>query len=228
MLNQWDDDVKPLIQSRKEAPAAAACIPNSVDVDSFQFLLSSWTPIFHLIAKNAVALWPLSVLRFLLDKHHPVPRRQDTPAVLHTLGMREAEVKSAMEGATRLVDPECPPLMGDYTLVCLSYGWLSKEHPDPDLFHLRLLVEELEQQWWAQGKRRERVFVFWDYMAIPQNSRGFSRELTPDAAVAGTSQFSSLPFQPHQQSEKDLLELFKLAISNLDLFYGSPQTRVFR
>ena len=34
---------------------------------------------------------------------------------------------------------------GNMFLVVLSYSWLSKKHPDPNLFHLRILVPLLEE-----------------------------------------------------------------------------------
>ena len=34
---------------------------------------------------------------------------------------------------------------GNMFLVVLSYSWLSKKHPDPNLFHLRILVPLLDQ-----------------------------------------------------------------------------------
>uniref|UniRef100_A0A0G4H8U6 Uncharacterized protein n=1 Tax=Chromera velia CCMP2878 TaxID=1169474 RepID=A0A0G4H8U6_9ALVE len=168
-----------------------------------------WKPLATAFSERFIALWPLSVLRFLLDKGRPVPRRQDVPSVLQGLGMPREDVEAATNSADQFAQLDCP-LRGAFTVVCLSYGWLSREHPDPNLFHLRLLVEECERHWWGWKDKSDRTFVFWDYMAIPQRSRGHSGEIEENEE----NEFSQ--------------ERFDKALSRLDLLYSSPHTRVFR
>uniref|UniRef100_A0A0G4G2T5 Uncharacterized protein n=1 Tax=Chromera velia CCMP2878 TaxID=1169474 RepID=A0A0G4G2T5_9ALVE len=170
-------------------------------VDWMESQTASWTPIAELIREGAVMLWPLSVLRLLAQKQRPVPRRQDVPAELRDLGMEEHKIQAALEGAAKFAAAENTeiPLLGRFSLVCISYGWLSRAHPDPNSFHLQLLVKGIDRQWWAKGQRGERVFVFWDFMSLFQ-----------------------LPRDEQQEA------LFRKALKNLDLLYSSSHTRVYR
>eukprot|EP00820_Chromera_velia_P007931 Cvel_20127.t1-p1 / transcript=Cvel_20127.t1 / gene=Cvel_20127 / organism=Chromera_velia_CCMP2878 / gene_product=Ankyrin repeat domain-containing protein 29, putative / transcript_product=Ankyrin repeat domain-containing protein 29, putative / location=Cvel_scaffold1784:32614-34731(-) / protein_length=706 / sequence_SO=supercontig / SO=protein_coding / is_pseudo=false len=157
-----------------------------------------WQPIADLLCEGALSLWPLSVLRLLLEKQRPVPRRQDVEGCLRDLGMDNDFIQSSLQDATKCASLNFP-LLGGFTVVCLSFGWLSPAHPDPHQFHLRLLVEDLNKQWWAQGENGNRVFVFWDFMSL---------------------------FQKPRSEEED--RLFHSALSQLDLLYSSTHTRVFR
>ena len=57
--------------------------------------------------------------------------------------------------------------------MIISYAWLSKEHPDPDLFHLRRLVRILRELKSAQsemtGDRVDELGVIIDFCALWQN-----------------------------------------------------------
>uniref|UniRef100_A0A0G4HDZ1 Uncharacterized protein n=1 Tax=Chromera velia CCMP2878 TaxID=1169474 RepID=A0A0G4HDZ1_9ALVE len=119
--------------------------------------------------------------------------------MLKEMGMEEGNIQAILQSAAECAKTDDFPLLGGFTVVCLSFGWLSKEHPDPERFHLRLLVEEMNQQWWAQGEMAERVFIFWDFMSL---------------------------FQWPRSEEQDAL--FRKALSQLDLLYSSSHTRIFR
>uniref|UniRef100_A0A0G4HD60 Uncharacterized protein n=1 Tax=Chromera velia CCMP2878 TaxID=1169474 RepID=A0A0G4HD60_9ALVE len=173
-------------------------------VDWMETQREAWRPLAELVREGAIALWPLPVLRLLLQKQDAVPRRQEVPNVLRDLGMKAEEIREAAEGADRcLKEAENSfPLLGGFRVVCLSFGWLSKDHPDPDRFHLRLLVEEIGKQWWGSsgwGNDPSRVFVFWDFMSLFQKPRSAEEEV-----------------------------LFRKALLQLDLLYSSVHTRVFR
>uniref|UniRef100_A0A0G4I024 Uncharacterized protein n=1 Tax=Chromera velia CCMP2878 TaxID=1169474 RepID=A0A0G4I024_9ALVE len=161
--------------------------------------LSSWQDVKSLIMSGAVLLWPLTVFRFLSEKNHPIPRRQDMPRVLESLGMDKDEIYENENAAKRCGEEGQFPFMGDFTVVCLSYGWLDSSHPDPDRFHLQQLVNETGRFWWAEGEHSARVFVFWDFASLSQKPR------TP---------------------EED--KLFSSALQRLDVLYSSVHTRVFR
>ena len=60
--------------------------------------------------------------------------------------------------------------------MIISYAWLSKEHPDPDLFHLRRLVRILKEMKSAQAKMKggpvDELGVIIDFCALWQNRGG--------------------------------------------------------
>eukprot|EP00820_Chromera_velia_P012626 Cvel_23380.t1-p1 / transcript=Cvel_23380.t1 / gene=Cvel_23380 / organism=Chromera_velia_CCMP2878 / gene_product=hypothetical protein / transcript_product=hypothetical protein / location=Cvel_scaffold2402:16583-18163(-) / protein_length=527 / sequence_SO=supercontig / SO=protein_coding / is_pseudo=false len=157
-----------------------------------------WKPISEMIRKGAIALWPLPVLQLFLANTERVRRRQDVRARLSQLGWTESQEEEARELQKTMREADFPS-RGGFTVVCLSFAWLAKDHPDPDGFHLEKLCEGLSRHWWARGERAKRVAVFWDYLSLYQKPRS---------------------------SEEDVL--FKEALSCLDLLYSSPHTRVFR
>ena len=61
-------------------------------------------------------------------------------------------------------------------LVIISYAWLSKEHPDPDSFHLKRLVRILRELKNAQsqmtGGQVDELGVIIDFCALWQNRGG--------------------------------------------------------
>uniref|UniRef100_A0A0G4F8L8 Uncharacterized protein n=1 Tax=Chromera velia CCMP2878 TaxID=1169474 RepID=A0A0G4F8L8_9ALVE len=156
----------------------------------------SWGPLASLLSKQAVALWPLWVLELLLEKEKPVPRRQDMEETLVQLGASEEKVAKAVEVSSQVGAGPFPSRSG-YSIVCLSYAWLSKDHPDPDLFHLKRLVKDIRGRWWARGDRADKVVVFWDLMSLFQ--------------------------KPRDETQN---ELFKEALNDLEILYSSPHTRV--
>uniref|UniRef100_A0A0G4I9B6 Uncharacterized protein n=1 Tax=Chromera velia CCMP2878 TaxID=1169474 RepID=A0A0G4I9B6_9ALVE len=159
---------------------------------------TTWRSILELLRSGAVALWPLSVLRLLSEKGCAIPPRQQVAEVLKGMGMDEGKVQKTTQAAIECAERNFP-LMGNFSVVCLSFAWLSHNHPDPNRFHLQLLARELEKHWWAQGECADRVFIFWDFMSLHQNPRTESEDL-----------------------------LFQKALESLDLFYSSSHTRVFR
>uniref|UniRef100_A0A0G4F844 Uncharacterized protein n=1 Tax=Chromera velia CCMP2878 TaxID=1169474 RepID=A0A0G4F844_9ALVE len=176
---------------------------NDVQISAYDWELpqmQSWAPIKDMIRSGAVRLWPLTALQQLLKSGRKIPRRQDAEAVLKECGWLE-ESEMGMQAANLqrgLEETEFPSRSG-LTVVCLSYGWLSKDHPDPDCFHLQQLCEGLSRQWWARGERAGQVAVFWDFLSLFQKPRDDTQD-----------------------------ELFRDALSKLDLFYSSPHTRVCR
>jgi hypothetical protein len=55
-------------------------------------------------------------------------------------------------------------------LVIVSYGWLSKAHPDPHAFHFRTLKHYLNVHsiYFKAAHGLSAVGVFWDYASLPQ------------------------------------------------------------
>uniref|UniRef100_A0A0G4HUI1 Uncharacterized protein n=1 Tax=Chromera velia CCMP2878 TaxID=1169474 RepID=A0A0G4HUI1_9ALVE len=167
-------------------------------VDWREAQIASWSPLAELLGEGAVVLWPLPVLRLLWKNKFPVQRRQDLETVLGDLGWEAEKIQEAKNEAAECARANFP-LLGGFTVVCLSYSWLSKDHPDPSSLHLRLLIEELNRQWWAEGERGKRVFVFWDFISLHQRPRSDQEE-----------------------------PLFQKALSQLDTLYSSIHTRVVR
>ena len=59
----------------------------------------------------------------------------------------------------------------------LSYGWLTREHPDPDGLRIRALKTVfLEMQ--ARGLLPTNAGLFWDYGSLPQKPRSAAEEQT--------------------------------------------------
>uniref|UniRef100_A0A0G4I7R4 Uncharacterized protein n=1 Tax=Chromera velia CCMP2878 TaxID=1169474 RepID=A0A0G4I7R4_9ALVE len=182
------------VRAMLEGQSLSVHVPDAwVDVQR-----AEWNPILDLVKDSAVALWSLPVLCLLLENRRCIPKRQDVRDVLLELGMEEKQIHSALHGQLQNVQTNFP-LLGGYTVVCLSFCWLSKDHPDPNMFHLRLLVEELKKQWWAQGESAQHVYVFWDFMSLFQKPRSESEDA-----------------------------LFRKALTRLDVLYSSFHTRVFR
>uniref|UniRef100_A0A0G4H219 Uncharacterized protein n=1 Tax=Chromera velia CCMP2878 TaxID=1169474 RepID=A0A0G4H219_9ALVE len=157
-----------------------------------------WQPVAEILSSGAVALWPLPVLQLFLEKRRRLVRRQAMADTLRNLGMSDTDVREACGTGVRVGSGDFPARSG-VRIVCLSYAWLSKSHPDPECFHLRRLVEALTQMWWARETHASSVLVFWDYISL---------------------------FQKDRTEEEE--NLFKAALSKLELLYSSPHTLVCR
>uniref|UniRef100_A0A0G4FA46 Uncharacterized protein n=1 Tax=Chromera velia CCMP2878 TaxID=1169474 RepID=A0A0G4FA46_9ALVE len=158
----------------------------------------SWEPIADVLRGGAVVLWPLPALQLLLSRNEKIPKRQEVEETLRRLGWSDKEAAGMTELRKKLEEAEFPSRSG-LTVVCLSYPWLSREHPDPECFHLQKLCEQLSSKWWARGEAAAKVAVFWDFMSL---------------------------FQKPRDERQD--SLFKTALENLDLLYSSTHTRVCR
>jgi len=89
------------------------------------------------------------------------------------------------------------------SIVVLSYGWLTKQHPDPNGHHMlrvRLFLQKIR-----------RVGLFWDYAALPQ--KGISITLT------GVEDIEKTP------EEK---KIFDAGLGAINLLYGSEHTLVIQ
>lgn len=89
-------------------------------------------------------------------------------------------------------------------LIVLSYGWLSKEHPDPYGFHLCRVLQFIKLQtarfdYFDCGD----LGLFWDFASLPQPKGGVDR--TPE--------------------EK---RVFGKGLKAINLLYGSPTTSVIQ
>jgi hypothetical protein len=63
---------------------------------------------------------------------------------------------------------------GDRSIFAMSYGWLTREHPDPDGKRLQVLREafkELEEQ----KKLPPDAALFWDFASLPQKDANGER-----------------------------------------------------
>uniref|UniRef100_A0A0G4HFP1 Uncharacterized protein n=1 Tax=Chromera velia CCMP2878 TaxID=1169474 RepID=A0A0G4HFP1_9ALVE len=204
-------------QSRDFAPLASTLVPqNGADAP-------------------AVALWPLSVLRFLSKKREAVPIRHEVETTLLRLGMPPEEVEKVRQAAvSALVEGEGEgeidyfkfPFWGGSAVVCLSYPWLSEHHPDPDCFHLRTVVDFLDALWWARGDRGKDVFVFWDFMSL--RKRGGNQDLNVERTEESPSFFEGVSeAQPGGGVGVggDRTETAK-RLAEIDRWYSSPLTFV--
>uniref|UniRef100_A0A0G4GJZ2 Uncharacterized protein n=1 Tax=Chromera velia CCMP2878 TaxID=1169474 RepID=A0A0G4GJZ2_9ALVE len=161
-------------------------------------MVSEWNDLRSLIDNEAVAFWPLHFLRSLLKKGAKLPYCQKVAEAAKDLGV-VCEPFSARTLAADLRHPVGAP----FKLLAVSYPWLSQEHPDPEGFRLRSVLEQLEKHWWAQEGSPVTVFVFWDYLSLFQHPPGGRRTDAQDA-------------------------LFKEGLSKMDLIYSSPHTHVIR
>ena len=64
-----------------------------------------------------------------------------------------------------LMTPQCAAdsFGSDKALSMLSYGWLSKDHPDPEGFHLAIV-----QQYYRRLGSDVPEGLFWDFASLPQ------------------------------------------------------------
>uniref|UniRef100_A0A0K6SB05 Uncharacterized protein n=1 Tax=Chromera velia CCMP2878 TaxID=1169474 RepID=A0A0K6SB05_9ALVE len=159
---------------------------------------AEWAELRSLIDIGAVAFWPLHFLKSLLRNDNRLPYRQKIAKTAETLGT-VCDPFSAQTMA-----PEPPhPVGAPFKLVAVSYPWLSREHPDPEGFRLRSVVEQLDQYWWAQEGSLVSAYVFWDFLSLYQHPPGSKRTSEQDA-------------------------LFKAGLSKMDVIYSSPHTHVIR
>uniref|UniRef100_A0A0G4I4Q6 Uncharacterized protein n=1 Tax=Chromera velia CCMP2878 TaxID=1169474 RepID=A0A0G4I4Q6_9ALVE len=157
---------------------------------------SEWDDLRSLIDSEAVVFWPLHFLRSLLKEGAKLPYRQKVSEAAKDLGV---DCQPFFSPAADLGHPVGAP----FKLVAISYPWLSKEHPDPDSFRLRSVLEQLDKHWWAQEGSPLPVFVFWDYLSLFQHPPNGRRTDDQDAK-------------------------FKAGLSKMDLIYSSPHTHVIR
>uniref|UniRef100_A0A0G4H230 Uncharacterized protein n=1 Tax=Chromera velia CCMP2878 TaxID=1169474 RepID=A0A0G4H230_9ALVE len=157
-----------------------------------------WNELRSLIDSGAVAFWPLHFLRSLLKEDVKLPYRQKIGETADALG-----VVCQPFSIHALADSIRHPLGASFKLVAVSYPWLSKEHPDPDGFRLRSVLEQLDKHWWAQEGSPVTAFVFWDYLSLFQHPPDSRRTAAEDV-------------------------LFKEGLSKMDLIYSSPHTHVIR
>uniref|UniRef100_A0A0G4HRS8 Uncharacterized protein n=1 Tax=Chromera velia CCMP2878 TaxID=1169474 RepID=A0A0G4HRS8_9ALVE len=97
----------------------------------------SWGEIRQMVLEESLSLWPLSVLQILAEKGRKIPPRHLVVECLRSLGLSSDQTESLRSPARRRLEEagEETPHRAGFTVVCLSYAWLSKDHPDPDLFH---------------------------------------------------------------------------------------------
>jgi len=114
-------------------------------------------------------------------------RCQDLPAKAFLSGTKAAKVWMKEQG-----------------LAVVSYGWLTREHPDPNGHHMRRVRKALKRLSAFQGLFDSIGGVFWDFAALPQ--RG----------VDGTD----------KTEEENLV--FREGLGALTFLYGSPRTVVLQ
>jgi len=99
-----------------------------------------------------------------------------------------------------LPDDHAAELFGESgAVIVISYGWLSKAHPDPTGHHMRAVQKYLKKHM-AMSSHRD-CGVFWDFASLPQ--RG------PDGTMT--------------EAEK---KVFKKGLGAINLLYGYPKTIV--
>ena len=150
-----------------------------------------------------VRLVRLEYLRELCRKGRRLPRRQ------------EAEKERTESGEAALVDDilSCVKIneqtghmstesqegqMVEVRLVSVSHAWESMQHPDPWGFQLETVVEEMVAKHKPAGNRRQ-VYLFFDYLSLPQYERTTSEEK----------------------------ECFQRAVENMHLMYAHEAIHVF-
>jgi len=129
----------------------------------------------HLLTTGAMRLLSAAWL-IMQDDSYVLQRRQDLP--------EEAFVspKSAAEMFDKM-----------YGVVVISYGWLSRKHPDPTGFHIRTVRMYLEKH--QDMFMYDDCGVFWDFASLPQahpndaeKSTGLEKGLGAFLALYGDSE----------------------------------------
>uniref|UniRef100_A0A0G4I6K2 Uncharacterized protein n=1 Tax=Chromera velia CCMP2878 TaxID=1169474 RepID=A0A0G4I6K2_9ALVE len=165
-------------------------------------MIVEWDGLRSLIDCGAIAVWPLSLLRSLNAASVRLPRRQDVPTVAQELGL-ECTPLCTLSDSETIMRGHSHPVGSAFKLVAISYPWLSGEHPDPDGFRVRQVLQQLEQQWWAREDSPVEVFVFWDYLSLFQH-----------------------PPTGRRTDEEETL--FKKALSQMDFIYSNAHTSVIQ
>lgn len=92
-----------------------------------------------------------------------------------------------------------------FGIVAISYGWLSKRHPDPTGFHMRTVQRYLKSHLlWVKGEHLDDVGVFWDFASLPQDA--------PDGI----------------EKTAEERRAFKRGLHAIGLLYGDPRTLVIQ
>lgn len=115
--------------------------------------------------------------RWLLARPRPftLERRQDLPE----------EAFLTAELAARLwVDDKL-------SIIILSYGWLSQEHPDPDGFHLSRILHCLKVHRAHFQHQFPDTGLFWDFVSLPQKPRSAEEEVNFRRGLAAMALFYS-------------------------------------
>ena len=136
---------------------------------------------------------------WILQWKKPLPCRQQLPD--------EAMFKGSVDS-------------GPVVILAVSYPWLTKMHPDPERWHLKIIQHylhlyfTLENRGFDQRKgeaslrdptgRGKRVAIFWDWLSLFQ-------EHNPGGA----------------RTEEQLAS-FNRALKNINLWYGNSETMVWR
>lgn len=112
------------------------------------------------------------------DSAYVVQRMQDLPA----------EAFVGPERAVNLFDQ-------DFAVVVVSYGWLSRRHPDPTGFHTRTIQKYLKKHK-AVVAYLDDCGVFWDFASMPQAgpngaARTEQEQLVFDAGVGAVASLYS-------------------------------------
>uniref|UniRef100_A0A0G4G2S3 Uncharacterized protein n=1 Tax=Chromera velia CCMP2878 TaxID=1169474 RepID=A0A0G4G2S3_9ALVE len=206
--------------------------------------LSSWGKIAHAIASDFLCLWPISVLRLLHQHRHPVPPRQLVPWALARIGVSERRIQEIQESTQKLIGVESLADAG-IRVVALTYPWLSREHPDPEGYHLDRVVEALDAHSWASPGHEDSVFFFWDFMSFFRRGSFYAntydssyvneyltvlgmsgaREI-PEAPVARDSDTNEIYLQEDPQSE-DVLRCLSCTRSSAKELTRDPSLEIF-
>lgn len=103
----------------EEEESLACCRPTETHYHSRDFLVQ------ELVSGATRLLRPAFILQWFYQTKKPLPKRQDLPE-------------------SAFLDPAKLTRHKQLEIIAVSYCWLSKEHPDPDRYHLETLVALLE------------------------------------------------------------------------------------
>merc|ERR1719203_2324721 len=95
-----------------------------------------------------------------------LPRRQELPN--EAVWEPQALIKALQAGAT---GEKASPL-----IVAISYCWLTKQHPDPNSFHLGNLAPLIKAFASWNRVRSEQIAVFIDWCSLPQTPMSESEQ----------------------------------------------------
>mmetsp|Transcript_14505 Transcript_14505/g.30433 ORF Transcript_14505/g.30433 Transcript_14505/m.30433 type:complete len:639 (-) Transcript_14505:63-1979(-) len=128
------------------------------------------------ISSGSVAFVKGRFLIDLLKGEGKVKRRQDLPPEAFWTAAEVTE-RAASIRRIRFRFPfnnyNFNEVRGQQFLHALSYGWLDKGHPDPDGYHLRLIVKVIERrlEFLNSIGSHDDIAIFWDFLSLFQAPR---------------------------------------------------------
>mmetsp|Transcript_10341 Transcript_10341/g.22810 ORF Transcript_10341/g.22810 Transcript_10341/m.22810 type:complete len:505 (-) Transcript_10341:78-1592(-) len=146
---------------------------------------TEWESIRKVLANQDIVLIRGNWLEEIYRRGDVLPRRQDLPAK----AIWSAEDLMLNVRDQRRQTPQ---------LLSISYTWLTREHPDPEGFHLRMFAPLLKHYARHKKMNTSDIAIFVDYCSLPQRPRSPAEEV-----------------------------MYRQALNNIDLWYSHSLVEVW-